>query len=73
MTEKLSMVAPSNHISSCSLVNPCISPLHITKNSGLPQQSWLLYVGGETKKRTEIIALPQLEGYKDLLMYSVFL
>ncbi|CAG8607788.1 2111_t:CDS:1 [Funneliformis caledonium] len=61
------LVAPSNHILSCFSVNPCISPLHITENSGLPQQSRLLYVGGETKMRTEVIALPQLEGYKDPL------
>ena len=61
------LVAPSNHILSCSSVNPCISPLHITESSGLPQQSRLLYVGSETKKRTEVIALPQLEGYKDPL------
>jgi hypothetical protein len=61
------LVAPFNYISSCSSVNPCISLLHIMENFGLLQQLQLLYDNNETKKRTEVIALSQLEGYNNPL------
>src|SRR4051794_6296205 len=43
-------------------------PLYIaTTHNGEFRPSTTITISGETKKRTEVIALPQLEGYKDPL------